>query len=48
LTLGLFATNFASAKDSATFNVAVADTQKVVENAPQISALKTEQKKQAY
>lgn len=42
--LGLSATNFASAKDSVTFNVAVIDIQKIVENSPQISALKTEQK----
>ena len=42
--LGLSATNFASAKDSANFSVAVIDIQKIVENSPQISALKAEQK----
>jgi len=42
--LGLSVTNFASAKGSATFNVAVVDTQRVVENSPMINALKTEQK----
>ena len=44
LALGVSANNFASAKNSAKFSVAVVDTQKVVENSPQISALKTEQK----
>jgi len=42
--LGLSANNFASAKGSAGFSVAVVDVQKIVENSPQISALKTEQK----
>jgi len=42
--LGLFASNFASAKEAASFSVAVVDTQKIVANSPQISALKTEQK----
>lgn len=40
----LSANNFASAKGSAGFSVAVVDVQKVVENSPQINALKTEQK----
>lgn len=44
LALGLLTTNFASAKDSAKFSVAVIDTQRIIENSPQISALKTEQK----
>lgn len=42
--LGLSVNNFASAKDAVKFNVAVVDTQKIVESSPQISALKTEQK----
>lgn len=44
LGLGLSINNFASAKGSAGFSVAVVDTQKIVENSPQISALKIEQK----
>jgi len=42
--LGLSANNFVSAKGPAGFSVAVVDVQKIVENSPQISALKTEQK----
>lgn len=44
LSLGLPMNNFASAKGSAGFSVAVVDIQKVVANSPQVSALKTEQK----
>lgn len=44
LVFGLSTNNFAFAKDSAKFSVAVVDTQKIVENSPQISALKTEQR----
>ena len=44
LALGLSTQSFASEKNSAGFNVAVIDVQKVVENSPQVSALKTEQK----
>lgn len=42
--LSLSTTNFASAKGTEGFSVAFVDVQKVVENSPQISALKTEQK----
>ncbi len=42
--LGLSTNNFASANASKDFNVAVVDIQKIVENSPQINALKTEQK----
>lgn len=42
--LSLSINNFTSAKESATFNVAIVDVQKVVESSPQISALKTEER----
>lgn len=44
LALSLSMNNFASAKSAADFSVAVIDTQKVVDNSPQICALKTAQK----
>lgn len=43
-TLGLSANNFATSKTPANFNVAVVDVQKIVASAPQVSALKIEQK----
>jgi len=43
--LCLSVNNFASAKDSASFNVAVVDLQKIVVSSPQINALKVEEKK---
>lgn len=42
--LGLSANNFAASKVPANFNVAVIDVQKVVASAPQVNALKVEQK----
>jgi len=44
LALSISANNYAAAKDAAGFCVAVVDVQKIVENSPQISALKAEQK----
>lgn len=43
-TLGLLANNFAVSKVPANFNVAVIDVQKIVASAPQVNALKVEQK----
>jgi len=41
--LGLSMNNFASSKVPANFNVAIVDVQKVVENSPQIGALRVKQ-----
>ena len=44
LSMNNFAISKTMAKNSASLNVAVVDVQKIVENSPQISALKAEQK----